>query len=275
MLRKKVLTGLTLAVIFVLAIWHGPLTFWYGLIGIIAVVGVLEYASMIPSLSTTRKIFVFLPACLMPLTGVCLHHESGFMIGEGGLVAGLTAGFLWLSILGLPWRRDIRDAMDVQLRLAFGLLYMGVLPSFFLLLMQGGLYGRKWIFLILIAAYTGDTAAMFTGRAFGKHKLSPRVSPNKTVEGAVGGLLGSVASVLLFNVLANVGIGLWQAAILALVLGATAQVGDLVESLIKRNAGIKDSGSFLPEHGGVLDRVDSAIFALPVGYYAMKFFFHP
>ncbi|MFC1890599.1 phosphatidate cytidylyltransferase [Thermodesulfobacteriota bacterium] len=268
MLRKKVATGLTLAVIFVLAIWRGPLTFWYGLIGVIAVVGVLEYASMIPSVSAARKILVFLPACLMPITGVCL-------LGEIGLMTGVAAGFLWISILCLPWRSDIGAAMESQHRLVFGILYLGMLPSFFLLLMQEGLYGRKWIFLILIAAYMGDTAAYFTGRTFGHAKLSPNVSPNKTWEGAAGGLLGSIVGVSVFSRLAFDGIALWQGAVLAVVLGVAAQAGDLVESLIKRNADVKDSGSFLPGHGGVLDRVDSAIFALPVGYYAMKLLFHP
>jgi len=265
---KKVATGLTLAVIFVLAIRFGPLEFWYGLIGVIAVIGLFEYASMVPSLSAARKTLVFLPACLAPIVGVSL-------LGENGLMTGVTAGFLWIAILGLPWRSDIGVAMEIQNRLVFGLFYLGVLPSFFLLLMQEGLYGRKWIFLILIAAYMGDTAAYFAGRALGRTKLSPNVSPNKTWEGAVGGLLGSIVGVSVFSRIAIDGIALWQGAVLAVAFGVTAQAGDLVESLIKRNAGVKDSGSFLPGHGGVLDRVDSAIFALPVGFYAMKFFFHP
>ena len=106
---KKVATGLTLAVIFVLAIWLGPLIFWCGLIGVIVVVGLLEYASMVPSLSAARKALVFLPACLMPITGACLF-------GESGLMTGAAAGFLWISILSHTWKSDIAVAMECKHR---------------------------------------------------------------------------------------------------------------------------------------------------------------
>ena len=129
--------------------------------------------------------------------------------------------------------------------------------------------GCCWLVALRLAVWGLDTAAYAVGKAVGRHKLCPKISPGKTVEGAIGGLLAAVALIA--------GLGHWLGLPLAhgLILGAgvgvAGQVGDLFESLLKRRAGVKDSGSLLPGHGGVLDRFDSLLFAAPLAYFYLSF----
>ena len=150
-----------------------------------------------------------------------------------------------------------------------GLVYVPMLACVWPLLKKE--LGPEWLFLALALAFSSDTHAYFGGRAFGKHKLYEAVSPKKTVEGSIGGLVGGVA--------AMVGMGhFWLApeipiahcVALGLVGSALGQIGDLVESMIKRTFGIKDSGHILPGHGGMLDRVDGLLFVAPLVYYYAK-----
>jgi len=120
--------------------------------------------------------------------------------------------------------------------------------------------GGEWVLLAMWIAWASDTGAYFAGRFFGKHKLAPRVSPSKTVEGSIGGLLGSLTGGLAAHFWFLPTLPLTHAIGLALVGGALGQAGDLVESLIKRSTKVKDSGSILPGHGGLLDRVDALMF---------------
>ena len=139
--------------------------------------------------------------------------------------------------------------------------------SSFLRLEAAGIH-RAYLLLPFILSFACDTFAYFAGRAFGKHKLAPKVSPKKTVEGSIGGLLGNVACGLLFAFVMDRwfggSIGYGPMAALALLCGVVAQIGDLSFSLIKREFGIKDYGRLFLEHGGVLDRFDSVLFVTPV-----------
>jgi len=127
---------------------------------------------------------------------------------------------------------------------------------------------RAYLLLPFILSFACDTFAYFTGLTLGKHKLAPKVSPKKTVEGSVGGIAGNLVCGLLFAYVMDrwfqAGIGYWQMALLALLCGVVAQIGDLSFSLIKREFGIKDYGHLFLEHGGVLDRFDSVLFVTPV-----------
>src|SRR5215510_7748704 len=125
---------------------------------------------------------------------------------------------------------------------------------------------RESVFLLLVIVWVGDAAAYFCGRAFGRHPLAPKVSPKKTVEGAVAGLIGSAA--------AGIVGGVWilgepwlNLLLISAVTGIVAQLGDLAESVLKRSVGVKDSSSILPGHGGILDRLDSLFFAAPIFYW--------
>lgn len=147
-----------------------------------------------------------------------------------------------------------------------GLLYVPLLMSVLPLLKKAGL--EHWITLSLCIAFFSDTVAYFFGRAFGKHKLYAAVSPKKTWQGALGGVLGSL--------LATVGVGaMWltpelpvvHAVVLGVLANVCGQAGDLVESMIKRTYGVKDSSNLLPGHGGMLDRIDAMVYVAPVVYY--------
>lgn len=128
-------------------------------------------------------------------------------------------------------------------------------------------HGGSWVVLVMIYAFGSDTMGYFVGRAFGKHKLYPAVSPAKTIEGSLGGLLGAL---LFGGLLAHFwflqALPLGHAIVLSLLAAAAGQAGDLCESLLKRSVGVKDSGTILPGHGGIMDRVDALVFAAGVVY---------
>jgi phosphatidate cytidylyltransferase len=125
---------------------------------------------------------------------------------------------------------------------------------------HGGAHGGAWVLLAMWIAWASDTGAYFAGRFFGRHKLAPRVSPAKTIEGALGGLLASLTGALAAHFWFLPTLPLVDALVLAAVANVFGQAGDLVESLVKRSTGVKDSGNILPGHGGMLDRVDALMF---------------
>ena len=144
---------------------------------------------------------------------------------------------------------------------------MGNQVSLFGINFQQGLYFLIFIFFVILFT---DIAAYFFGVRFGKHKLSPVISPKKSIEGAVAGGLCAIIAGLIIGKL--IGISFYHSFVLALIVTVMAQLGDLSESLIKRDAGVKDSGNSLPGHGGFLDRADSYLFSVPVAYYYIKYF---
>lgn len=189
---------------------------------------------------------------------------------------GLPVGFVLIAFFsfflihnrGKENLTDIRDLIGIS---ALGLLYVGVLPAFIIALLKQP-QGDIWLFTLLGIVFLGDTFAYFVGRSLGRKKVLPTVSPNKTWEGALGGLLGSVLTAVVFNHLFFVELPLLPFVLLALVAGAAAQVGDFFESLLKRVANRKDSGSLMPGHGGILDRIDGVLFAAPFIYFASVYF---
>lgn len=178
----------------------------------------------------------------------------------------LTFGAVILGFATLGRSEQLPNAGRHFAVVLSGLLYVPLLMSVLPLLKRAG--EANWLAVTLCMAFFSDTVAYFFGRAWGKHKLYPAVSPKKTWEGSVGGIIGSC--------LATVGIGsLWalpdlpigHAVALGVVASICGQAGDLVESMIKRTFGVKDSGELLPGHGGMLDRIDALVFVAPVAYY--------
>jgi len=160
---------------------------------------------------------------------------------------------------------------DFGLTLA-GIFYIGWFGAYFISL-RNLPEGKWWILVVLPAVWFADTGAYFIGKRFGRHKLSPRLSPNKTWEGYLGGIVAGVLLTALFAAIWRVGAGLNSAitplrgALVGLVMGILPTLGDLGESMIKRQVGVKDSGSLLPGHGGAFDRIDSWLWAVVLGYY--------
>lgn len=130
--------------------------------------------------------------------------------------------------------------------------------------------GAAWIYFVLAITWIQDTAAYFVGKYLGRSKMAPVLSPKKTWEGAAGGLIGSILAAIAFAMILGLPLTILQAGVLGLVGGVAGPLGDLAESMIKRQVGLKDAGNLIPGHGGLLDRADSLLFTGPVLYYLIK-----
>ena len=132
--------------------------------------------------------------------------------------------------------------------------------------------GREWTLLLILVVFATDTSAYLVGRAIGRTPLAPSISPNKTREGAVAGLIGAVVASVLANRILGLDAIMWEAAALGAIIGVLGQLGDLAESRLKRKAGVKDSGWLIPGHGGILDRLDSILYVLPAAYLFIAYY---
>ncbi len=222
-----------------------------GLVYLATAVGAVELFGM--TLPKRRFLQGLGAALSLAVFSVVVFHPSALAIVStvlGVLVVGLLGG------LAAP--EPIETAGSRMAWLVAGPLYVGGLLATIALLHQRD-HGGSWVVLAMMLAWFGDTGAYFAGRAFGKHKLYERVSPKKTIEGSVGGLIGSIGGALLAHFWYLPELPLLPGVALAVVAGALGQAGDLVESLVKRSCGAKDSGWIVPGHGGLLDRVDALV----------------
>lgn len=208
----------------------------------------------------------------MPLSSVW-PQATGFG-GAAVMVAGahwsetfVFVGLAFAAIFGvLGYTRLIRYSPRKPYRvLAWCFIYVGALLAT-MVLVRDGEDGRAWVFLGILATFATDTGAYLVGRAVGRHRLAPAISPGKTIEGAVAGVVAGVAAVFALNALLDTNVSAAALAPLALLLPIAAQSGDLFESWMKRHMCIKDSSNLLPGHGGVLDRLDSVLFVMPLLY---------
>ncbi len=200
-----------------------------------------------------------------------LSHFPVWLLSQWPLAAALIP---IVVLCGVLWKRAASDRpLSAAAVTLLGPIYCGVLPSTLLVIRYaagpGASWGATWmVFFPLAITWLCDSFAMWGGMMIGGAKMAPSISPGKTRAGGIAGLLGGVLTAVAFVPLALAPTGrsvpLGVAAFMGLILAATAQVGDLAESLLKREAGVKDSGALIPGHGGVLDRLDSLYFVLPV-----------
>ncbi len=249
---QRTITGLTLAGVLAAALYfRGPLLL--GLVLLAAALGLWEFYSLfwgktgrIPS----RICAILLGWGMLTLTWMHRPQDALVCLGAGFVLAALSFLFRW-------------DMVEEAEAFAPGGIFMAGLAYVPLLLLPAT-YLTSWqLFLVIGAVAVSDTAAYAVGSRFGHHKLWPRVSPNKSSEGAIGSL---VACVLVCTLIGTVSgkAPWWAFALLGVLLNAFAQLGDLFESALKRSVDVKDSGHLLPGHGGMLDRADSVLFAMPV-----------
>lgn len=185
----------------------------------------------------------------------------------------LIVSMLLVTLLHLIRFGDLPTAAARAGLTLFGIIYIAMLLTP-LALIKRFPDGSDWIFLVLTVTWLSDTGAYFSGRALGRHKLYPAISPGKSVEGAFGGLASSVGAAVLARLWYMPQLGWLDGLLIATVGGALGQAGDLVESMVKRGHGVKDSGWIIPGHGGLLDRIDALLFCVPYVYlyatYVMK-----
>ncbi|MEE8369301.1 MAG: phosphatidate cytidylyltransferase [Dehalococcoidia bacterium] len=265
MLAQRVATALIgVPAILALIAWGGTLAFSIAL-GAVLAAAVLEFfAATDPAPSGRSRILAPRPPALLGVAAVALlvaaaHNGTDWSSGALALAIALIFGLL---ILQGDTGAGLRDWMWAT----GGVVYVGFLGSH-LVLLRHLEDGRDWVLLAILAIWATDTAAYFVGRTLGRIHLTPNISPRKTLEGSLAGLIGGFGSVLLINWLIGPNVDLADILPIALLLPLVAQIGDLAESLIKRSAGVKDTGAIFPGHGGFLDRLDSILFAAPLVYY--------
>ncbi|MFH0900999.1 MAG: phosphatidate cytidylyltransferase [Pseudomonadota bacterium] len=206
--------------------------------------------------------------------GICMGGVAAVVLFFGSDKAfslALPAVVLCPALFYLFRPRDLPTVNTRAATMSFGVVYAGVLISFVAFLKRDAApHGAAWVYLVLAIGWLGDTFAYFAGRFLGKRKLYPTISPGKTLAGAVGSVLGSLAAIVAANFWFFPQLGWGHGIVLALVGSILGQSGDLVESMIKRACGVKDSGRLLPGHGGMLDRIDAVMFIAPWVYLYWK-----
>ncbi len=296
---KRVLTAIVLIPLVLLAVFKAPLWLFALVIAVVTVLTIHEYLNIIRA------------SGIEPLSG--MTYAMAVVVIGGVFISNdprLLESFTWSTWLfrcwivllllsmafGIPvvFRRDLKMALPASATSAFGVLYIAV-PLSLLIVMRHDEIQSFLVIFILLSSWAGDTAAYYAGKAFGRHKLAPVVSPNKTWEGSIASLIATVlAAMVLFHFHPQISSwfsGAWVRGdawafprgarqspslvsgahifFIAVITNVATQLGDLFESAIKRGAQVKDSGSLLPGHGGMLDRIDALLFAIPaVWYYA-------
>jgi len=250
-----------------LIIGLGPGWLLLSLVVLVTAGSMVELLSLLlPETKSWVRIAALASGLLLPLA----TYWKGLI---GLSTATVVVIFVVLTIHLLLYARQQRAILQSLGAMVFAQLYIPFLLSHVLLLFQVP-SGRRWIFFLFFVIFAGDTGAYYAGHRWGRHKLWPAVSPGKTVEGAIGGLLSSLAIALLVGrLLLSLGeFGITFLLSLGFVIALAGQMGDLMESMIKRVSRVKDASSILPGHGGLLDRLDSLIFAFPLTYYGVVFF---
>ncbi|WP_066635266.1 phosphatidate cytidylyltransferase [Desulfolucanica intricata] len=253
MLWQRILSALVGIPLIITVVWYGQIPLLI-LTGLIMTLGFYEIKNI---LFGDKKQFV---SWLLAISGILLLG-SAYIYNYSYL--GLTVTIiLFVNLLAPVFFYPYISPREAAVSF-YGALYIGLIIYMYLLRELPD--GIAWLIFTFVATWSCDTGAYFIGRAFGTHKFAPKLSPKKTTEGAVGGVLGSLAAAYVFHLFYPAPLG--KLLLLGVLVGVIAQVGDLVESVLKRQAGIKDSGKLIPGHGGVLDRFDSFLLTAPLVYY--------
>ena len=267
---KRVLTALILAPLVLVLVFIGPMWLITAAVAGVAMLAAWEFLALTEHRGAK-------PPKVLTLGTVALLFAGNYQWpDETATIFGL---FCVVLLVYCTFRSPVERALADATSSVFALFYLG-LTLIPIPMLREATNGPSLLAFLFLTVWAGDTVAMYAGRAFGKRKLAPSLSPNKTWAGAIGSIVGAmaVAGILLAlstylaqwnSVKLSYSDGpLWYWLVLAGVVNAAAQVGDLAESALKRSAGVKDSGTLLPGHGGILDRIDALLLAAPVLWYA-------
>lgn len=267
-MTRRILTVLVALPVLIAAVWFG-FPYLPILVAAAAAIGLAEYYRLSPGL------------------------RSPVLLAIGGL---WTLSFVAAGQLADPWYDFAPHfVLGAGLLLALPTLALNRSPRFWALAVIGPIYvgfllahglmlreldgqsdlGRDWLLFTLIIIFANDTGAYVIGRAAGKTPMAPVISPKKTWEGSIGGFLSAVGVALVLGTILELEVPIWQSGLIGVAIGILSQAGDLAESRLKRAANVKDTGTLLPGHGGVLDRMDSIVLAIPVVYYLVAFALRP
>ena len=267
MISKRIVTAAVCIPFVVYIIGFGGQAFFLAFMSAVLLIGLWEFFTMtLPGVSrTTFGIGLVLGSLIL----ASAFHDSGMDVpARQSLLPGACA----LSFAALFWYHmskhsvELHDASRLAMAQFCGMMYIPFLGSY-LILLRGRPDGIALIFLILLVTWVGDTSAFAIGSLMGKRRLSTRISPKKTIEGALASLAGGVLTTIIFKLLYLQSLSLAHCLVIGIGLNIMNQFGDLCESFIKRACNVKDSGTLFPGHGGVLDRIDSLLFAGPFLFY--------
>ncbi|KII80399.1 phosphatidate cytidylyltransferase [Vibrio renipiscarius] len=278
-MKQRIITALILAPLVILAIFKLSLPLFIAFIAAVTLIGFWEWTqfveaksrivALIPSLVATAASFVFIPFDAFSLNALSAEHYTILALG--------TIWWLCSSALAITYPRSAKLWQDSSLlRYLFGMLtLLPFLWSIILLRAEGittdAYHGAKLVLYVCFIVWAADSGAYFAGKSLGKHKMAPHVSPNKTIEGLIGGIITALLVGWLTAKWFDIEFSSTVAFIaITLVTVVISVLGDLVESMFKRVSGIKDSSNIIPGHGGVLDRIDSLTAAFPV--FALLYF---
>ena len=262
-MKTRIITALVCIPVLVAILLSGSFVI-AAAIGIVAVIGLYEFYKAVGLFEKKALCAIGYLACLIIPALVCVAEY--FPVGN--IVSALIYILVFALFSIFLYNHEKTTVQDVGL-IVLGIIYV---PYFLTDIVRIRLLenGNIYIWLVFIAAFLTDTCAYFCGISIGKHKLCPKVSPKKTVEGAIGGILGCTVFCLIYGLAMSkyflIPIDFIKLGILGVITALASEIGDLVASIIKRHCGIKDYGTLFPGHGGILDRCDSIIFVAPVVY---------
>lgn len=270
---KRVLTGTIIGLIALWCLLYGGIAL-LALIFIFAYVGTKEYVQILENKGFYPSLKIIL---VSDLVLALLSYFNRFDLIAIALTICSISAFMWVLFRGCqPYIANVATTI-------LGFIYGGWFPLHLLFIRglnaenyQGFLKlniqndGLGYVVFLFVTILLTDTGCYYFGKKFGKHPLAAVISPKKTIEGSVGGAICAIVGALIVGYFIH--LGPYHSLILGLLCTVFAQIGDLCESLIKRDAGVKDSGTMLPGHGGLMDRADSYIFTIPVMYYYLKYF---
>ncbi len=260
---NRVIPGLILVACWLLLLLFAPLPLFSCVFLLVGAVGMYEYCQMVgPSLKGV-PLPSLLPFLLLPLVGAWYGQMDT-------VVLGLLSSLLAVIGLALIFYSEISDVQKFLSASVFGALYIGFCLAH-IVLIRFYPQGIGWLLVLSAITAGSDTGAYYIGRAFGKRKLCVNISPGKTIEGALGGIGAGVVAAEIMALIALPSGMFIQIGFVAVLLVIIGIIGDLTESVLKRSAGVKDSGTILAGHGGVLDRGDSLLLTAPVLFYMIHF----
>lgn len=301
---KRVLTAVVLIPVVLLVVFRAPLWLFALAVAGIVILALHEYLNLVKSYGIEPMKSLAYLVSLFAILGLAILSSEIFSLAFAprvGIVFSPAILLILPVIFGIPvvFRSEMRMALPAAAGSAFGVLYLAVSLGLLIPLRQSK--GNEFLVVFaLFSVWAGDIAAYYVGRTFGRHKLAPVVSPKKSWEGAIASVVASIVfALLIFKYRGPVNslfiahhdepisfstkFSLGSVLVLGVLTNVTAQFGDLFESALKRGAGVKDSGTLLPGHGGILDRIDALLFAIPTVWYYATFmgllqqaqFYHP
>ncbi len=271
-MKARILTSLVGIPLIFATLWYGPVTVLIAILILASIAACEIYGLYKIKNRGLPRIIGIIWVCTLILGVPNSPNYSAFIVTSVCITSiGIFASILWLIVYSEKSR-----FVPALLFMTVGCTYIGILMAHFPMYYDIGnsIYsGKIWLLFAILSTFTTDTAALLGGKTVGRHALAPKISPNKTWEGSISGIIASILFSIGFCYISENPEYLWQITALGATVGVVSQLGDLTESKIKRAFNVKNTGSLLPGHGGLLDRLDSLLWSVPITYYLILILF--